>query len=135
MREIREILFRGKRVDNGEWVYGFYVVLKLVHYDKKEHLITDKDTGRSYEIDPATIGQYTGLKDKKNGKRIFEGDILEVNYGKIYVGAKGRVRFDAGVYMLEGISGVLSLCAYAPYCEVIGNIHDNPELLKDGADG
>lgn len=130
---MREILFRGKRVANGEWVYGFYVVLKLVHYDKKEHLITDKDTGRSYEIDPATVGQYTGPKDK-NGKRIFEGDVLRDDWGKIYEvfyttkSCSFMVRLEHAPNEYEKGNYRLGE-AWCGTIRVIGNIHDNPELL------
>lgn len=82
---MREILFRGKRIDNGEWVYGFYFCMH--HDDDREHihhfiiplnvpLPKDKPIGEiQVEVDPSTIGQYTGLTD--NGKKIFEGDVLK----------------------------------------------------------
>lgn len=65
---MREILFRGKRLDNGQWVYGYYA------YDRgKYHYIKSVDDSFNYRVDPDTVGQYTGLKDK-DGNKIFEGD-------------------------------------------------------------
>ena len=133
---MREILFRGKRTDNGEWVYGYYTNARY-YLDKKEmHIIFEPDveafphcefTGYE-EVLPETVGQYTGLTDK-NGVRIFEGDIVSLvkHDGLIYkvvyvpcryelVNSKGVNCFVLDIYKSENI-------------EVIGNIHDNPELL------
>lgn len=73
----REILFRGKRIDNGEWVYGQYAYLLNARTEDGEpikHMIVD-GTPFGQTVDPSTVGQYTGLTDK-NGRKIFEGDIL-----------------------------------------------------------
>lgn len=135
---MREILFRGKRIDNGEWVEGYYIgEQKMV--EKKAHWILDKNDifGRFHyrSIDPNTLGQYTGLTDK-NGKKIFEGDILKYSYHPpvIVVWHSGGWYFtdeddlsrphsddfidNWGIYDKEQL-------------EIIGNIHDNPELLED----
>jgi uncharacterized phage protein (TIGR01671 family) len=139
---MRKVKCRGKRIDNGEWVYGYYVfecrnnnhlifTNKIGAYNpgfepKKEDYILE-----SYEIIPETVGQYTGLKDK-NGVKIYEGDILESL---------------AGVFVVEWIDDITRFCIcwcvnkklydkipltkeLAEMAEVIGNIHDNPELLE-----
>ena len=145
---MREILFRGKRFDNGEWVEGFYNHLPRGRFGADEHMIQtvleNGKIGMLYDIDPSTVGQYTGLKDK-NDKRIFEGDILHI--AKIADGlgcyyqppldypVNVVVKWDLCAWLWE------TLCDYKMYitfpdawchyeCEVIGNIHDNPELLE-----
>jgi uncharacterized phage protein (TIGR01671 family) len=133
---MREILFRGKRVDNGEWVYG-----NLITDDDDVYILPQKNLSKgidiggwidgvqSYEVNPETVGQYTGLKDL-HGTRIFEADIVKV--------------YD--IYCNETVVGVVEFCDGSfhiydkdftsydrwMYCkvEVIGNIHDNPELLE-----
>ena len=71
---MREIKFRGKRLDNGEWVYGHYI--KVTPYkDVDGHRICTQDTWDMIPVDPASLGQFTGLRDK-NGREIYEGDIL-----------------------------------------------------------
>jgi len=125
---MREILFRGKRLDNGEWVEGNFVNLWLIHYKKHQPIITD-DKGVSFDVDPSTVGQYTGLTDK-NGKRIFEGDIVE---GRDYDAEDGYgvVNWEDGAFYVSNDSWNGTFCDnYWGYdFEVIGNIHDNPELL------
>lgn len=129
----REILFRGKRIDNGEWVEGFYCEFANNRTGDQEHFIqTVKKDGRIdiiHKVDPATVGQYTGLTDK-NGKRIFEGDVVVckttaytfdpccVRYGEAWVS-----------FIIEGREGNYRMSHNFEY-EVIGNIHDNPELME-----
>ena len=130
-----EILFRGKRTINGDWVYGDFV-----HGNERKSLrdsifVYDSETQsfNDYEINPSTLGQYTGLTDK-NGKRIFEGDIAKVLQGKdkdiAYVG------FENGAFMLYPKTGNIYERTLWSYwyndwdVEVIGNITDNPELLE-----
>ena len=106
----REILFRGKRIDNGEWVYGYYIAVF-------SHSIVD-NRGVAFEVAPKTIGQYTGLKDK-NGKKIFDGDILKSYYDK-----PGIVKWnnEIGAFQIKGIPSQTMKRCYQ--MEVIGNIFD-----------
>lgn len=132
--KMREIKFRGKCLDNGEWVYGFYRQYPIYKscgtcIDHLNHFI-DTD-GRSEFIDPATVGQYTGLKDK-NGKEIYEGDSVNVWFGSDSVTM--QVIFEIGGWKIkEAFDETLHDLSYYVECddvEIIGNIHDNPELLK-----
>ena len=128
---MREIIFRGKRLDNGEWVEGSL----WINIDRPFIISPGNCVG--YPVDRATVGQYTGLKDK-NGKRIFEGDILGSRYDKLYpddVAIEVVKWFRNGWYIQQENNLPDALCEYGvlPYSEVIGNIHDNPELLKEEA--
>lgn len=160
---MREILFRGKRLDNGEWVDGYLYEHEPAFVGiASENDVTEPSkwfiarTGFAdwnmprqvvfVEVDTSTVGQYTGLKDK-NGNRVFEGDILHIS--KISDGLGGyyqppldypvnvAVKWDLCAWMWETlcedkryISFPDAWCQYE--CEVIGNIHDNPELLEGG---
>lgn len=129
---MRDILFRGKRIDNGEWVEGYYAALLdavgMTHMIHTPRCDPD-DSNRVYFIAPDTLGQYTGLNDR-NGRMIFEGDIVQWHslfypicwidkYARFAAKPKGAVfaviPFDQG--------------------EVVGNIYDNPELLNGGESG
>ena len=131
---MRDIEFRGKRTDNGEWVYG-----NLVRgCDEKYSYVVEfgnRELCRNYvNVDPETIGQYTGLKDK-NGKRIFEGDIVKsCEYDDIYF-----VRYfnDENYPAFDCVPDVplcecngLAFLVNTEGCEIIGNIYDNPKLLR-----
>ena len=130
---MREILFRGKRMDNGEWVYGYYVHIGPVSCQRTYIIPEYASALYVNEVYPSTVGQYTGLKDK-NGKRIFEGDVAKVLQGKdkdiAYVG------FENGAFMLYPKTGNIYERTLWEYwyndwdVEVIGNITDNPELLE-----
>ena len=142
---MREILFRGKRMDNGSWVYG-----DLLHNFFKigDTCISIEKMAGVLQVDPDTIGQHAGLKDK-NGKRIFEGDIIRTHYANtIATDFVEQVVFHNGrftsLYELHGPGngkmfsnlpdGIPHLpqdkTPYMDWCYVIGNLHDNPELLK-----
>lgn len=144
---MREILFRGKQITDKVWVFGGVdcttdkvpYICKRARYNPDTR---DWDTAEYYEknphytracveIIPETLGQYTGLNDK-NGKKIFEGDILRTDLcDELLV-----VMFNEGcgafqVLFKDGYSeGFLERCSDINHLEVIGNIHDNPELLK-----
>lgn len=129
---MREIIFRGKRTDNGEWVEG---LLSYSPYGEPEmiEVFSEKTKGIYYEpVDPETVGQYTGLNDCK-GNRIFEGDIIR-NDDPTKKYRIGEVRFQDGCFCIF-IKGVP--CEYITLdslfrnhdAEVIGNRWDNPELL------
>lgn len=158
---MREILFRGKRLSNGEWIEGWY-------YQKPNVLTRDGEPVKHFisdlppfgaEIDPATVGQYTGLKDK-SGKRIFEGDVVKATHTIHFPDeeqhlprrAYGANYTDRGEYVYarnyavkwneksarweirNGSDGgrIDANYIYNHGIEVIGNIHDNSELLKEG---
>lgn len=147
---MREILFRGKAINrkngghyrtdykNGDWVYGLIERYYDDAFPNVPVTMRNTDGVSGIDIDYTTIGQYTGLKDK-NGKRIFEGDIakfrrFENNYiGKIVFNYK-TAGFEFWWNVIVGAYGEkathtanLSVC---DEIEVIGNIHDNPELFK-----
>ena len=148
---MREILFRGK-MDNGEWVYGSFCTDALEQFNGLCGVdgfirLYDKAKGKmqTYEVDRETVGQYTGLNDK-NGKRIFEGDMIKPFDDEI---DKMVVEFHNGQFLLclygergymteygweeEGNYGCFEaepLSSYGDDIEIIGSIHDNPELLE-----
>lgn len=132
---MREILFRGKRTDNGEWIEGFFA-----KSGDKTFILIDNDIAIGYvamkEVLSETIGQYTGLADK-NGKKIFEGDIVELTYYTLpeerKVMAEVAYEEESAAFVLysfgtenKGICG--EICNTN---KVIGNIYDNPEMLED----
>ena len=122
---MREILFRAKRSDTGEWVEGDLVRLK----DGKKSAPYIYGFG---EVIPETVGQYTGLKDK-NGKRIFEGDIVRINE-RGYVAEGGKIVFrngyPGGWIITNKTEEANCSLAWRSCVEVTGNAHDNPELLE-----
>ena len=120
----REILFRGKRKDNGEWVYGDLLQIPT----KNAYSIMGHTPCAGVAlIIPETRGEYTGLTDK-NGKKIFEGDILYDEYNE----CNCLITFDEGSFCFvdDNVCQSVWSCDMTAF-EVIGNIHDNPELIKE----
>lgn len=145
---MREILFRAKRIDNGEWVEGYYIyhikrticpIGDSVKPEDEQHVImqdgfSDWNMPRNtvvFDIDPETVCQYTGLTDK-NGKRIWENDIVRIE-NSMDEGI-GNIEFYGGMWYVDGepSNSLYDIVEYddAAEVEVIGNIFDNPELLK-----
>ena len=157
----RKITFRGKDIDDGKWYEGYYLKLSETTYcceedykqspkNTKHYIVFDRMTDwglpnkhLKVEVDPTTVGQYTGLQDK-NGIQIFEGDIIWAHYAN----AKKaefieQVVFKNGRFcatddnehfwapLCDGVKHfVQDETVYMDWCEVIGNIHDNPELIS-----
>ena len=135
---MREILFRGKRVDNGKWVYGVPVIgltsgvfMVWIESEAKRGRgeLSLRDVVRQAEVIPETVGQYTGLDDK-NGVKIFEGDILKDSLGWVCL-----VKWDDSNGRFLGYHkrprGATYVCYVGrqPAREIIGNLNDNPELM------
>lgn len=123
---MREILFRGKRADNGEWVCDNSVLF----FAKKTKIYGALNEWREIEVIPETVGQYTGVIDK-NGKKVFEGDVVE------YAGSCGEIVFveRRGAFMSRERDMYCEWLSNLPQygtgiMEIIGNIYDNKDLLE-----
>ena len=137
----REILFRGKRVDNGEWIEGYFLPgneRKSLHPCIFVYL-PETQSFECFDIDIDTLGEYTGVKDK-NGTRIFEGDIIKITgfhttaIAAVKYGSPSEKSTSWGWYFDDNDGHTYFLMSKA-FCKdynaiIIGNIHDNPELLK-----
>ena len=166
---MREILFRGKRANDGRWIEGYYMhhlnrmasPCDGIKPEDEDHIIlndgfADWNMPRDIvytHVDPETVGQYTGLQDK-NGKRIFEGDILAFpdtgedgyeykegyDFTNVATVCWNNSRWELDDFGDEN-SGVMDDMDYwhltfveiFPVSEIIGNIHDNPELIGGNA--
>ena len=127
----REILFRGKRADNGEWIYGYLIGNNVIAGEVVDFDEDYFNTEFWYKVDPETVGQFTGLTDK-NGTKVFEGAIVRSYDDSEDELTNGVVVFNADFcsfcVSMKGHEDVM-LVAHWQY-EMIGNIYDNPELLK-----
>lgn len=134
---MREIKFRAKRIDTGEWVYGDLLQdgdLSFIVGSLKEFMDTPVN---ECLVNPETVGQFTGLNDR-NGKEIYENDILRVYDRKIYFNIIVSWSKEAVAFMAcycdknqSPLSWFSNLLPNGYEIEVLGNIHDNPELLED----
>lgn len=134
---MREILFRGKpkNLKKYKWVQG-----QLLHHRDNLSVIYSEEADHPVGVIPETVGQFTGLTDK-NGKRIFEGDVVIYDnspYNAYCEPIRGVIAWRNGslCFKYKPWSSVMyrALCSddfFAAKCDVIGNIHDNPELLED----
>ena len=149
---MREVKYRGRRLDNGAWEYGDLIENQgrnFIYHATSETTIEDNDDGRiviaAVEVDHNTVGQYTGLKDR-NGKKIYEGDILHERVA-IRIVDRRIVKFCYGSFIAESTYNQGAQCYGEPHekfqslkyfsvndikIEVVGNIHDNSEFLKGG---
>lgn len=145
---MREILFKAKSTDNGEWVEGYYKYIPCVNRHSIAP-VNPKNRQEEYPVVPETLCQYTGLTDK-NGKRIWENDILRYSYeypGSPWLKKEENIKYRVGAVFWQEWRGLWAVCGRGTsrainqdvfvYCrnpnrtEVIGNIFDNPELLEE----
>ena len=150
---VREVIFRGKRTDNGEWIEGSLLGIDWCDKPSTYSIAPNTPVSTFYSIIPETVGQYTGLTDK-NGVRIFEGDIVRATIERAERCQSPRIENGVIGYDCIGMIGLilykdkngenvwsdffneLSLSGLIEdyYFEIIGNIHDNPDILKGGGD-
>lgn len=135
---MRPIKFRGKRVDNGEWIYGYLLVV-----DRCYQIHWQNEDGAPWwaDVDPATVGQFIGMLDR-TGREVYEGDVVFW----IVTDMRGHGRGEQGVIFwdkhtmswaierdkpcVDGRPCIISRPFDKKHIEVVGNIHDNPELMK-----
>lgn len=123
---MRDILFKAKRTDNGEWVEGYLLKYSPIYEEKTYILPFNSVCVSDIEVKPETVCQYTGLKDE-SGQKVFEGDILDV----IYSDQQGESHHTEN-YVLDDLrtTSVIGWLDYANELKVVGNIFDNAELVE-----
>ena len=127
----RDIVFRGRRIDNGEWVTGNLLCLDCSEYRIATSCLCGEEPNLidvcAYKVDPETVGQYIGIEDKR-GTPIFEGDVVKC---KTHVHSGYRLRTGEVVYYIDGFSIKVGSdyknIPYSENIEIIGNIYDNKE--------
>ncbi len=148
---MREIKFRGKRIDNGEWVHGSLLIDKRYHDDKNcqltEYYISTvhhengDEVGELWCVDLATVGQFIGINDIEDNN-LYEGDIIRMFTDK-WIIAVVRIEYGIPIFTSVDFADTYEYVSeYLQYdggygwvdCELIGNIHDNPELLEERRD-
>lgn len=142
----REILFRGWNKKNKKWLYGYFCVNRGEHFIAPDEFVNPLASYEDYVVDADTVGQYTGLKDEK-GVKIFEGDIVRFSYitdgiERIEIECLAKVVFKDGSFMIKCVKGhihnsmqraLFAMDYFNIKVEVIGNVTDNPEMVKGGS--
>ena len=126
---MREVLFRGKRSDNGKWVKGYLYITHIGAHEIGSYDAEINIERFTFDVIPETVGQYTGLTDK-NGVRIFEGDIVD------YISSDVIGNPKTGTIIVEDMTDydTMIYLNHSEELQIIGNIHDNPDILKGGED-
>lgn len=130
----REIKFRGKRLDSGKWEYGYLVIREQDVHGTPGYFLAHFG-GEWIAVDPDTVGQFTGLKDK-NGREVYEGNIVQLLERATYTVEWDKDIAGFVLYLIDGDDYDKRYhrtwnIAQVQSGEVIGNTHDNPKLLED----
>lgn len=130
IRTSRQIKFRGKRIKDGEWLHGCYILNRGEHFIAPDGIQPPGATAWDFEVDPSTVGQFTGMYDAK-GREIYEGDILTAE--NLDRSVTVVIEFRSGAFhFVDRGGGIAYFFDEFGHTAIIGNMHDNPELLKGG---